>query len=154
MFTDGVHAIDRCQWYADSPIANVERATARALPHTGNVEAYCRAQLQLANGVPVTITTYWTVAAIQECQVTIVGTHGVLIIDSWRGIRFHGSDAYEAAACYPPDMPLESRIVTGLRAEQAAFVAGLKHRRSPVPLAEAERDLKILEEIYARTSAG
>jgi predicted dehydrogenase len=154
MFTDGIHAIDRIQWYAGSPIANVDSATARVLPHTGDVEAFCRANLCLANGVPATVMTNWTPAPILDCHVTIVGTRGVLVIDSWQGIRLHSSDGYEAASCYPPGMPSEERVVTGLRAEHAAFVSGLESRRSPVPLSDGVRDLKVLHQIYAKAGDG
>jgi hypothetical protein len=83
--------------------------------------------------------------------VTIVGTRGVLVIDSWQGLRLHVSAGYEDMSCYPPGIPLDARIVTGLRAEHAAFASGLKNRRFPVPVSDAVRDLKILRQIYART---
>lgn len=152
MFSDGVHAIDRVQWYAGSKIASVESAVTRVLPHTGDVEAYCRTHLHLMSGVPATIMTYWTLAPILDCHLTIVGTRGVLVVESWEGIRLHGSNGYEAVACYPPGLPLADRFVTGLRAEHAAFVSGVKSRRSPVPVSEAVTDMHVLRQIYAEAA--
>jgi predicted dehydrogenase len=140
---NGIHAADRLRWWISSDATWV---SARIGHGRGLVEGeeHGTALIGFANGVTATLQqALGTAAAAGCCYVELVGTEGVLRVDTWQSLRL----ARRGKAWETPEIPKD--WPDGFTAEISEFVAAIRENRPPsVPGEEGRASLAVIQAIY------
>ncbi len=146
---NGIHAADRLRWWIG---AEVETVSARIGHGRGLIEGeeHGTALLAFANGVTAMLQqALGTPRATGCCYVELVGTEGVLRVDTWRGLRISTLGKPWEDVAVPKEWP------GGFDAEIGEFLAAIQDRRPPAATGEdARAALEIIQAIYRAAETG
>jgi predicted dehydrogenase len=82
------------------------------------------------------------------CRLTVLGTAGMVVVDTWKGYEIHTGRRNEVRDIYG-NTPHSEKVLAGMRAEIDEFLQSIQERREPCPSAtESTRALAIVCEFY------
>jgi predicted dehydrogenase len=149
MTTNGIHCLDRILWLSGRRFKRVVAAYGQPLRPDHEVEDLAVVLFELEPAIPVHASFLWSDAKIRSYQLELVGTDGVLRINSWQGFELYRRDEQLVEQAYPPDATDEDRTLAGLGAEVGAFIHACRFGEpSPVPLGDLEAAMTILSAAY------
>ncbi|HLZ07868.1 MAG TPA: Gfo/Idh/MocA family oxidoreductase [Chloroflexota bacterium] len=130
---NGVHAADRLRWWLRSEVTSV---TARIGRGRGLIEGEENgtALLGFANGATAVLQqALGTPASASCCYVEFVGTHGVVRVDTWQGLKISLRGKPWETVEYPKDG------LGGFDLELFEFVSAIRENREPAVTGEDGR---------------
>jgi predicted dehydrogenase len=146
---NGIHAADRLRWWIGSDAAWVSARVGRG---RGLIEGeeHGTALLGFANGVTAVLQeVLGTPVSAGCCYVELVGTDGVLHVETWGKVRLSKRGQPWEDVTVPKEWP------SGFDAEIAEFLAAIRENRPPAVTGEDGRAaLAIIQAIYQAAASG
>lgn len=142
----GAHGIDRVVWHGGAAVATV---SARLVRRFGSgVETDATLQLELANGVPASITVVSTTPGYTD-RVTVVGEKGVLVADAVTGTFLRRGDESTNLSA-----PGEDDIGDAFRRQLEDFVRAVRGEALRVEPSHARHVLEVVLAAYRSAAQG
>jgi len=136
---NGVHSVDRLRWWGNGQVRSVS-ARVGSKGMSSEVEDDGIALLRFSDGTYGSVMLSRSTHGVGECVAKIVGTEGVLMVETWRGLKL-GKEKWE-------DVTYDSSI-GGIEAEHREFQAAILEGRPPSVTGEEGREnLRVVLAIY------
>jgi len=136
---NGVHSVDRLRWWSGGEVSSVS-AMMRSKKPSAEVEDDGVAFLRLSNGASGSILLSRSTLGVGECVAKIVGTKGVLLVETWRSLKL-GRESWVG-------IPWDASV-GGLEAEHREFQRAIREGTPPVVTGEEGREnLRTVLAIY------
>lgn len=153
VLSSGIHLVDRVLWFMGDRVEAVWGSASN--PFFGkSVEDCAQMSLRFASGKTAQIAFgLLREPAPLTCRLTVIGTEGMIVVDTWKGWRVHSSRRNEVHDIYL-DESHQHKVLVGLEGEITEFFEAIEQGRAPSPPAsESVRALAVVMAFYRAAEA-
>ncbi len=147
--TSGIHLLDHVAWITGQSLS-LDSARFSSSPGLGDVENIASYSLHLSNGAPVQIILGWRPeSTCLDGDISIFGTKGTLIVQSWSGWKLSNDKGFSEKACFDDGQSIAQRACEGMKRALIEFAAAVHEGRDPRPKAEESlASQRLIEQAY------
>lgn len=148
VLSSGIHLVDRVLWFAGDRVTAAWGSASN--PFFGqDVEDCAQMSLRFASGVSAQIAFgLLREPAPLTCRLTVIGTRGMIVADTWKGWQIHSAGRSEVHDIYT-DESHQHKVLVGMQREITEFLEAIEQERPPSPPAsESLRALEVVAAFY------
>lgn len=153
VLSSGVHLVDRVLWFAGDRVDAVWGSASNPFFNT-SVEDCAQMSLRFASGKTAQIALgLLRTPAPLTCRLTVIGTEGMITVDTWKSWRIDSPRRTEQHVIYDGESH-QHKVLVGIGGEIREFFSAIEQQRPPSPsAAESTRALAVVMAFYRAAAA-